>query len=364
MGKFTEQSKMALAKQYFAGCPAFDDVISALSGNLVNEVKESILDKDIIQYTKRGKWYNLPYGLNGEIIERIMYYKGRGIIFYNETLERFYFLPFALAGEIDCEGGRWLDVTPLIFGGSDDNEKDKNFLDGLTLSPVYDVLIPEQVTEDIIKNGCVILNDRTQRRTQHIVPRAIRQAPFIDLEANMIALIRTAMMNKVGVKGVKSTGPDDSTKIIQASKSKWLYALAGFSWLPLETGFEKLDIDDTTSANLQEMFMALQSIDNMRLDNLGILNGGVFEKQGTILETEAKYGTSATQLVENDYVYQRQKFCNIVNSIYGTKMWYEPLTALNMDEPVQDEQNESTNMMYDNEISQSNSNDTSNKEGE
>jgi hypothetical protein len=351
MGKYTRLSKEELAKQNFKGCPGFDDIMSALSDGLIFGVKEELLEKDIQQFTTKGRWYNLPQGLDSDLIERILYYKGRGVLFYLKSIDRFYFLPFALNGSIDVYG-RYLDVTPIIFGGSDDNDKDKAFIDGLVKSPIYDVLIPEQLTNEILENGCVILNDRTQRRTQILKTRAQLQEPYISLEASMIALIRTALMNKVGVKGVKSSGPDDSTKIIQASKSKWLYATAGFTYLPIENGFESLDIDSSTETNIQEMLMGLNAIDNMRLDNLGIRNGGIFEKQGTILQTEADFGLSATQLIDDDATKNRQRFCNIVNSIWNLGIWYEPFSQVNEQEALKDQTG--TNQMYDNEYSNDN----------
>lgn len=353
MGQYTKQSKQLLASQMFTSAPGFD-AMAKIADDLVQPVYEIIQEKDLEQYARRGVWYNLPDGLDSTLIERILYYKGRGALFYIKTIDKFYFLPFTLHGDIDVVG-KYLDITPLVFGG-DANEEDQVFIDGLIKSPIYQVLIPEQLTDEIIENGCVILNDRIQKRTQYIKPRADLQDSIINLEACIVALMRTAIMNKVGVKGVKSSGPDDSTKIIQASRAKWLYALAGFTYLPIENGFEELQIDDTTSANLQEMFMALQSIDNFRLDGLGILNGGVFEKQGTILQTEAEYGVSATQLIEDDYVKCRQDFCNIVNSIWGLNIWYEPTTALNKLEPSQDQAG-STTTMYENEQSQANDND-------
>lgn len=368
MGKFTEKSKEELAKQLFAGCPGFDaSTLLKTSQELVNAYKEILMDNDIIQYSKRGRWYNLPFGIDGEIIDRIMYYKGRGNIFYVKTVGKFYFLPFTLSGEIDCVG-RYLDITPLIFGGSDDNEVDKSFIQDYVLSPIYDVLIPEQVTTEVIEKGCVILNDRTQRRTQHIIPMYMKNEPLIDLEAKILALLRTGTMNKVGLKGIKSAGPDDSTKIIQASLSKELFAILGYTYLPIEAGLDTLQELNDVNTNLQELCMILQSIDNLRLNNLGIQNGGVFEKQGTVLQTEAMYGVAPTELLEDDYVYQRQKFCTIANSIYGTRMWYEPVSQMNMDDPFAEKEkvgNQSTATMYNDELNNGNSNTNTNnvKEG-
>ena len=60
----------------------------------------------------RYKWYNLPDGLDSHLLERVLYYKGQGVFFYAETIGKFYFLPYALSGNIDIYG-RFNKVTPL-----------------------------------------------------------------------------------------------------------------------------------------------------------------------------------------------------------------------------------------------------------
>ena len=54
--------------------------------------------------------------MDGQLLERILYYRGQGAFFYMESLEKFFFLPFALDGEIDVYG-RYTGITPLPFNG-------------------------------------------------------------------------------------------------------------------------------------------------------------------------------------------------------------------------------------------------------
>ena len=42
----------------------------------------------------RYTWYNLPSGLDGQLLERILYYRGQGMFFYVDELNTFYFLPY------------------------------------------------------------------------------------------------------------------------------------------------------------------------------------------------------------------------------------------------------------------------------
>ena len=46
------------------------------------------------QFLTRYKWYNLPHGLNENLMERILYYRGRAMFFYMPADDKFYFLPF------------------------------------------------------------------------------------------------------------------------------------------------------------------------------------------------------------------------------------------------------------------------------
>ena len=76
----------------------------SLPSELVNNVKRQLNIVDLQDALNRYTWYNLPKGLTGNLIERILYYKGQGALFYMESNETFYFLPFALDGSIDVYG--------------------------------------------------------------------------------------------------------------------------------------------------------------------------------------------------------------------------------------------------------------------
>ena len=49
----------------------------------------------------RYVWYNLPSGLTGQMIERMLYYKYSLMFFYMEDDNNFYCLPYAIDGTID-----------------------------------------------------------------------------------------------------------------------------------------------------------------------------------------------------------------------------------------------------------------------
>ena len=101
---------------------------SAFNGKLKQDVKRIISVIDRQDALRRYEWFNLPSGLTGELIERVLYYKGQAAFFYMPTDDTFYFLPFALDGNIDVYG-HYLGITPLPFAApsatTDENGKQK-----------------------------------------------------------------------------------------------------------------------------------------------------------------------------------------------------------------------------------------------
>ena len=75
-----------------------------------NDIRIALRIMDEQDAIRRFNWYNLPNGLTGELIERILYYQGQAAFFYLEATDEFYFLPYALSGTIDVYG-RYNTIT-------------------------------------------------------------------------------------------------------------------------------------------------------------------------------------------------------------------------------------------------------------
>ena len=97
---------------------------------------------DYQQFLTRFKWYNLPEGMDSELIERILYFSGSAMFFYIKELNRFYFLPYGMSGENTEVGidfyGRFNRLKPYSFNGSTDGGGEKK-ADGkrITRSDLY-----------------------------------------------------------------------------------------------------------------------------------------------------------------------------------------------------------------------------------
>lgn len=287
----------------------------------------------------RFVWYNLPIGLNSQLIERILYYKGQGAMFFESATERFYFLPYALDGSIDVYG-RFMGVRPLPFHGSlNVQEDDKKKVDSKyqwlnikKLKPQYDILLDEERTADVFENSCVLLSDYSKQISQTNISRQILQDPLLDVMADCIPFMRTALLNSTGVQGMRVDGQEAASNVYEASKSVNHAALVGEKYVPIVGPVEFQDLTDGNVGKSEEFLLAMQSLDNFRLSLYGLENGGLFQKKSHMLEAEQSMNNGNTGIILQDSLALRQRFCDIVNSIWGLNIWVEASeTIMNID---------------------------------
>lgn len=302
------------------------------------EIKKNLRIVDEQDAINCFTWYNLPSGLNSRLLERILYYRGQGMFFYIEANNKFFFLPYALDGTIDVYG-RYTAVTPLPFNGSTKTgEKEKPWIQGLRRECVYEVELPENYinedgtvnTDEIINtqnNKCVLLHDYTEQISQTNISRQILNDPLLDVMSEMVPFARTALLNGTGVQGVRVGSEDEATNVALASQAINSAALSGKKWVPILGSIEFQDLTAGEVAKAEEYFLALQSLDNLRLSFYGLDNGGLFQKKSHLLQAEQELNAGNVGLVMRDRLQNRQDFCTLVNSIWGLNIWCEPSEA-------------------------------------
>jgi hypothetical protein len=304
------------------------------------DIKAALRIMDEQNAINRYTWYNVPHGLNGQLMERILYYRGQGAFFFMPTNEKFYFLPYALADTIDVYG-RYTAITPLPFNGRSSDEKEKAWIEGLTRECVYDV----EATTDLNKmeTKCVLLSDYSKQISQTTLPRERLQEPILDLMANMPCYMNTALINSTGIQGVVVGSQDEQANVSVASKQIQDAALNSEKYIAMIGSPTMIDLGTNTGAAAEEFMRAFQSLDNVRLSLYGLDNGGAFQKNSHMLESEQAMNGGNTDLVMNDGLTLRQEFCNIVNSIWPIGLWCEVSEAAiqadkNLDGEISDEQ--------------------------
>lgn len=288
----------------------------------------------------KGVWYNLPSGITSQELERMLYYKGQLAFFYFPELQKFYFMPYALDGTIDFYG-RFNSIHPVPFANGTDlgNEytksekkaykkrldEQRNILSQKVLKCVYEpITTEEEIDEELLTKSCVLLHDYSKQLSQTIIPRCVIQEPLIKYIAEHIPLMRTLLIANSGVSGVRVNDADQSSSVKEASESFERASKVGDIWIPMVGTLDFQELGAKNVSKIETYLLSMQSMDNLRLSSYGIDNGGLFEKKAHMLEDEVSLNGGPIGLVMNDYVSIRQNFCNIVNSIWGLGIWYEP----------------------------------------
>lgn len=293
----------------------------------------------------RFNWINLPDGLDGKLLERIIYYKGQGAFFYWEEKKKFAFLPFTLADGLD-EYGRFESIYPIPFMGT---LEDKKRILGTAYKVKYAIELNELESEDIM-GSAVILRDYTQQLSQTIVPRAVLQEWIVNAMGETAAFLRTKLLIGTGINGLKCNGADQIGDVKDLSRAMADAALSGDPFVGVEGAskleLESLDKSTGSAMRAEDYLIALQSYDNIRLGAYGLDNGGIFEKKAHITNQELAMNGSSVGMVYQDCLANRQEFCDIVNSIWGLNIDCVPSetvigTDMDQDGYIADEENAS-----------------------
>lgn len=287
-----------------------------------NAIKTALRIVDEQDAVNRYVWYNVPGNISSQELERMLYYKGQLCFFYNEALDEFFFMPYALDGTIDFYG-RFNSIHPIPFvNGTTESEKalaeaQSAYLSTLKLKVLYD--IPTEPVD--VFTSTVLLHDYTKQLPQSIISRQIINDPILDIEADCIPLMRTNLMNSSGVVGMRVNSQDEATNVMAANKGVDNAALNGQRYIPILANLDFQELAGQSVAKSEEYLQAMQSLDNFRLSLYGLKNGGLFTKKAHLLEQEQAMNNSNAEAPLVDGLKIRQRFCDIVNSVWGIGIW-------------------------------------------
>lgn len=311
--------------------------------DLLYAIERDIERIELDEYTTRYKWFNLPSTLTGEMVEKMLYNKGQLAFFYMKENDTFYLLPYALEGNIDCYG-RFVNISPLPYGnGTVENEKgkEKPWISGLVKHVEYDIVLEEDMTLDIFDNSCVILRDYTPQYGETCIPRSELNRGIRKAEAECFPMARTNLISNSGIKGMRVPDADSESQVNNASEKMYNAAMTGNPYMAIIGGIDFQELGGGSTMKSEEFLLYMQSLNNFRMSTLG-LGGGLFEKKSHVLNSEQEMNTQNVGLVYQSGLSLRQKFCDIVNSIWGLGIWCEPSETVtnfdsNMDGKLTDE---------------------------
>ena len=253
-----------------------------------------------------------------------------------KDLDEFFFMPYALDGTIDFYGRyNTIHPVPMTSGTTDKAGKAQaEFLESLKLKCIYGIKLPEELDLNTLTDSCVLLHDYTKQLSQSIIPTQQLNDAIIDIEAEVMPYLRTALLMGTGTKGMRVPDADAANEVFEANAELLNSALSAHPYAPIVSNLEFQELTDGTLTKSADYLQAMQAIDNFRLGLHGVPNGGLFDKSQYVNneQTNMNLGGADVSLTLMDGLLIRQNFCNIVNSIWGLGIWCEPSeTIVNMD---------------------------------
>lgn len=332
--------------------------INNLAQQRMEKYRRNIRVMDMLQAVNRYQWGALPLGLRSKLIERICYYRGNAMGYWDYDLNKYFLLPYSLTAEDDQNidfYGQYTRVKPYSFNGkSTDNRnptakggRGKNiYLGTITRIPVYDMeelkaLMMSKTEDWCRKNLCIILRDYTQQMTENNVPRSITQEAFIDFQSEALPMMRTAMLKACMPKLVKTSDEGVVDSLLAELDTIENSIIEGKTMIPV-TAFQDLqEIDNKNSGQvIESMMKCYESINNIRKTFLGIPNDGAFKKNAHTLQDEQDTNQQSSDSILDDGLELRQEFADMFNRLFGLKITVKVKDKMGDGTDTEDEPNE------------------------
>lgn len=287
-------------------------------------------EQNKIETLERYMWTNVPFGLTPDIIERQLFYRGNGVFYFNDKVDKFQFLPFALNETID-EYGRYTRCNTLPFIGvdTDGREKSKNkkpqSLVYENLELVYDLPYNEEMLNKVKKGNVVgiVLNDSSLGLSQKPTIRSIYVKPILHLMATLMQIINSAMFGCADHNVVRVENESELESVREQLEAINQNILKGHRFTPIASPLAIETLKTNNTANLEGLFNTFNSLNNLLKSITGIANSGVFDKKAHLLQSEQDLNQSNSDDIYYNGLRQRQEFCLMVQAYYNYPIWCE-----------------------------------------
>lgn len=287
-------------------------------------------EQNMIETLERYMWINLPFGLTQDLIERLLYFRGKGVLYFNDKVDKFQFLPFALNGVID-EYGRYTRCNTLPFTGVDEEEsndgsrrkKKPQPLIYENLDIVYDLPYNEETFSMARERRTVgiILNDNSLAVSQQPIIRSNYVKPVLHMMSTLMQIINTAMYGSADHNLIQVENESELESINQQINAINFDILKGRRFTPVVGKLPITPIKTNNTANLEGLFCTFNSLDNFRKTISGIANAGVFDKKAHLLQAEQKLNGSNADDIYYNGLRLRQEFCLMLQAYYNYPTW-------------------------------------------
>lgn len=284
-----------------------------------------------VETLERYMWTNIPFGLTQDLIERILFLRGKAIFYFNDKVDKFQFLPFALNGNID-EYGRYIKCNTFPFTGVDTSTDKKGKQSKKTqnaiyqdLNIVYDLPYSEDMLNDIKKQETVgiILNDSSLMVSQQPVIRYNYVKPVLHILASLMQIINTAMYGSADHNTIQVENESELDSINSQINAINSDILRGRRFTAITSKLPITPLKTSSSSDLVGLFNTFNSLNNFLKSITGVSNAGVFDKSAHLLQSEQKLNGSNADDIYYNGLRQRQEFCMLVQAYYNYPIWCE-----------------------------------------
>lgn len=285
-----------------------------------SKLKDALLTKDRQQALSRFAW-NLDPGSSGlEInfdqltLESMVFERGligTGVV-EPGVLDIF---PVAWSGGID-RYRRMKKMKPVFPTGTDGKG---NITESAFYKEFEIVYLPRKIEPFKGEAYGAVLYDYTPVVSQTgLKPRIAIQKEVVQEMANLYNISIVNLFNSVAIAKYHITDADQADALEEQLRKLSQDILEGKYYQVLKTTGELQDLTNPAKYNGQDYWQSFNSLDNLRLGFLGLVNSGAFNKKERKLEAESNVESSNADFVKENSLRERERFCQAINSIYDT----------------------------------------------
>jgi hypothetical protein len=114
-----------------------------------------------------------------------------------------------------------------------------------------------EAAQQKLDKSCVLLHDYAQQISQTNIPRQTLQDPLLDVMADCIPFMRTALLNGTGITGIRVGNEDERASVEAASSAINEAALNGRKYVGVMGSLDFQELTGGQVAKAEEFMLAM-----------------------------------------------------------------------------------------------------------